>query len=264
MIEIWTIDETLLKLFGRDLNQLEILRSKPPDWSLDAKWVRIKKSSEELERWCERNRQYFKKGQTDPIDKKYLEIFIAKGWGDEVECPYDIKREHKDHREAKDQFALFKKLERAVLDRKIETVGNHDIDRLCLSKWRLKVNSVLRWVESNLPKDNKKFYNKLKLALKKNKVKFHNKQKNKGGRPPVDPHGEIAAKIKELKLENISDGNIPWEIRFTKFVQQMKKRLVNPEYRYKKIPTRVKGKEYTNTVGISLDTVTKLIKQSPD
>ena len=70
--------------------------------------------------------------------------------------------------------------------------------------------------------DNKKFYNKLKLALKKNKVKFHNKQKNKGGRPPVDCHGEIAAKIKELKLDNFSDGNIPWEIRFTKFVQQMK------------------------------------------
>ena len=53
-------------------------------------------------------------------------------------------------------------------------------------------------------------------------------------------------------------------LRSTKFVQQMKKRLVNPEYRNKKIPTRVKGKEYTNTVGISLDTVTKLIKQSPD
>jgi hypothetical protein len=86
---------------------------------------------------------------------------------------------------------------------------------------------------------------------------------NKGGNPGVDPDGKIAAKIKELKLDGVAACDIPWEIRFSKFVQNLKKDKIKPEYFNTKVPRRAKKADYTDVVGISLDTVKKLIKETP-
>ena len=89
-------------------------------------------------------------------------------------------------------------------------------------------------------------------------------KKNLGGNPGVDPDGKIAEKIKELQSAGVPDDDIPWELRFTKFVQNLKKdkSKIDTEYFNKQVPRRVKKADYTKAVGISLDTVEKIIKNS--
>ncbi len=93
--------------------------------------------------------------------------------------------------------------------------------------------------------------------------KLAERKSDKGGRPGVDPTGEIASKIQDLKMEGVKDKDIPWNLRFTKFVQKMKSGKINNDYRNQKIPPRVKGPKYTKSVGISLDTAKKLIQNTP-
>jgi hypothetical protein len=263
MSEVWTIDEILINLFARDLKQIKVLCSKSPSWSLDTKWVRVDRVTEELNLWCKSRKQYFSKEDRAPIDEKSLDLFIEKGWGKEVGCPYDLKKEHRVYKEAKTQLLFFEDLKRAVLDRIIETVENHDIDQLDVTKWRLKAKSVLYWVNSIL-KGGKSTLNKpLKSLVKKHKRNLLSKQENKGGRPKVDPEGKLLKKIKALKSENIPDKEIPWDIRFTKIAQHMKKNKIDLEYFNKKIPPRIKGREYTKYVGISLDSVKNLTDLTP-
>ena len=96
------------------------------------------------------------------------------------------------------------------------------------------------------------------------------KNKNQGGPPAADATGEIAEKIAELKVEldrkSSGYGNIPWDIRFTKCVQKLKKDKIiksgkiKKEELYHKVPPSTKGKDYTALVGISTDTVKYMIK----
>ena len=91
------------------------------------------------------------------------------------------------------------------------------------------------------------------------------KTKNKGGHPGVDPDGEISKKVKELRSDGVKNNNMPWEIRFTKIVQKLRWNNIDLKYRQninEKIHPRIKGKEYTAKVGISLDTAKKLISKS--
>ena len=97
----------------------------------------------------------------------------------------------------------------------------------------------------------------------KTEIKPHEQSKNKGGNPSVDPKGIIFRKIQELKSKGIKSEDIPWDINFTRFVQKLKSDKINGEYKNNKVPPRIKGKEYTKFVGISLDTVKKLIKKTP-
>ena len=88
------------------------------------------------------------------------------------------------------------------------------------------------------------------------------KKKKLGGNPGVDPDGKIAGKIKDLQSAGVADDNIPWDLRFTKFVQSLKKDKIEPKHLHVKVHRRFKKKEYTQRVGISLDTVKKIIKNS--
>jgi len=99
------------------------------------------------------------------------------------------------------------------------------------------------------------------VKKKHSSIKPTGKKKNTGGHPGADPYGEIKAKIEELQLDGVKDDDIPWDIRFTRFVQKLKSDKISVEYRSIKVPSRVKGKEYTAYVGISPATIERIMRE---
>jgi hypothetical protein len=89
---------------------------------------------------------------------------------------------------------------------------------------------------------------------------------NQGGRPFADECNEIADKIAELKSEGLGYPKILREIRFTKCVQKLKQDKIlesgeiKKEQLYHKVHSSIKGKKYTALVGISTDTIKKMIE----
>ena len=287
-----TFDEILDLLTGKTLDQIEKLRSqaklpKDPNSDPDIKPVKFLKDVLGDPESGAYNIP-FQKGEIYPVRTTWANELIGKKSAEEL-CASDVRKwtcriedEKRAYQEIKDQHQLLENLEEAVLDRDIESLN--DVDSLSSRKWRLPRKSILCWIKSNwkmvcllrhFPAGIKDPLEKviknvqLEVTPKSQPKKAANgsdgKKKDKGGNPGVDPDGKIASKIEELKSAGVRDEEIPWDIKFTKLVQKLRRGKINPKYLGDvncKIHRRVKGPEYTGRVGISLDTAKKLIEES--